>query len=258
MDYLITVNSRYPGLEGLVNRIAHTGLPDGSVEIYKARNMVVKFSDPTAGEINIKAFHKPFPINGYIYTTFRDSKAQRSYENAMRLMELGFDTPEPIAYIECRDGSLLRDSYYISRQIEATEMRYVERRPDEEALLRTLGREIARLHKQGVLMMDFSPGNILFVEDSEADGGYRFYYVDLNRMSFGVTDRRRLMRMFRSIVVEPRQTEIIARAYAEAAGLPIESTVAEAMAEHHEFQERMRKKRKIKSYLMPWKRKYRL
>lgn len=237
-----------------VGQIAEKGIPAEAREIYRARNVVARLMTP-AGEINVKSFHCPSLINGYVYTTLRRSKARRSFDYARRLLAMGFRTPKPIAYVEVRDGHRLRESYYISEQIEAEDMRQPELRSDERELLEALGIEMARLHKAGVFMLDFSPGNVLFTKDSE--GRYAFSYVDLNRTQFDVRDPRRLMDMFKSLVFQPRQAEILARAYARAAGVDEEATVAEALLRQARFGRHWNRKRKIKKMLMPWKKKYR-
>lgn len=259
MGILLTTELTDGPLLQLAESVARDGLPADIRVIQNVRNIVAS-TDTPAGPVNIKAFRCPRLINSYVYTTLRRSKAARSYDFARRLIALGFNTPEPLAAIEERSAGRLRRSYYLSRQIEAEEIRYTEQRPDEHPLLEALGREMARLHKAGVLMHDFSPGNILVNTDAATTGRYTFSYVDLNRMEFGVTDRSRLMQMFGPIVVYPYQAELIARAYAEAMGLTgadAESTVAGAVAVLNRFRNRLKRKRRLKSILMPWKKKYR-
>lgn len=247
------IEGQHKDLSALIERIAAEGMPADARVIYRSRNVVAVISTPT-GDINVKQFRRPRPINSLIYTTFRQSKARRSFEFATTLMEKGIGTPAPVAFIEKRRGGRLTDSYYLSEQINAEEFRFVERRPDERQLLEALGREMVRLHAAGILMLDFSPGNILFT--GNAEDGYRFSYVDLNRTRFDVTDHSALMEMFRSIVVEPRQVEIIAAAYAEEAGIDRRLTVADALRRHARFQNFLARKRKLKHLLMPWKKKY--
>lgn len=252
MKTIVTSNPATPEFAGFVSGVAAEGMPAHVRLIASGRNTVAVASTP-GGELNVKKFHRPAWINSLVYTLLRESKALRSFNYAMRLTALGIDTPQPVACVECRRGSRLTDSYYISRQITADEFRYVERRPDEDALLRALGHEMARLHDAGVWMRDFSPGNILFNADPAAPHGYRFHYVDLNRSTFGVTDRRRLITMFKSVVEFPEQVRKIASAYAEAAGLDEGATVAEALKVHARFQNYLRRKRSIKKALMPWR-----
>lgn len=247
MDYFIETSPAHPEFEAFAAKIAHRGLPEKFTEIYKGRN-VVGITDTPDGLLNIKSFRRPGYVRGFIYTHFRDSKARRSYEYAFRLLEMGFSTPEPIAYVECRNADILADSYYVSRQIKAEEIRVLvlSSHPDEAAILTALGYEMVRLHAKGVLMRDFSPGNIMFTADASAPYGYKFHYVDINRMEFDVFDRKRLYAMFGNIVKSSRQLEIIARAYACGAGLPEEEVVSEALLVQQNFLKKFAIKKKIK------------
>jgi hypothetical protein len=55
--------------------------------------------------INIKSFKVPNLINKIAYKYFRKSKARRSYEYAVRLLENGIGTPKPIAFFENFDSN---------------------------------------------------------------------------------------------------------------------------------------------------------
>lgn len=69
--------------------------------------------------VNIKSFRVPNLINQVAYRFFRKSKAQRTYEHANKLLELGIGTPQPIAYYEYKTPVLFKNSYYISEQLDA-------------------------------------------------------------------------------------------------------------------------------------------
>ncbi len=213
--YITKANDETPHLRQLLDTITQQGVPDDAEIIYHARNTIYKMCQ---GDelINVKAFHRPNFFNRIIYTTLRKSKARRSFENAMRLLTLGFETPQPIGYGEVHNGCLLCESYYVSCQIEAQEMRYWEKKPDCIPLLKALARDMARLHQAGVWHKDFSPGNILYT--GTAVDGYQFYYIDLNRGKFGVKSHKRLMSMFRSINLNVDETARLAQYYAEAIG----------------------------------------
>lgn len=215
------------------------GMTDGEAEKAARRLMVV-----------VKEFKKPNLVNAYVYTTVRTSKAERSYRNAMKMSELGFLTPEPVAYGEVRNGIKLVSSCYICRELTgASEMRNWEDFPNAGTLIPAFAREIYRLHQAGVWHKDFSPGNILYKETAAekketSEGKYNFYYVDLNRMKFGVHDRKRQMSMFRSINLNPAETRKLAGYYAEVAGLEKAATEKEALEQlAGYFAERGRKAR---------------
>lgn len=225
----------------------NNGLPEGAEYIYQGRNNLFRAK---VGDKNVivKDFKKPNIINRYVYTTLRKSKAARSYLNALKMQELGFKTPEPIAYCEVRHGLELAYSFYISEELAgATEMRDWQSNPDCDTLLPAFAGEIKRLHDAGVWHKDFSPGNILYVRDEKGD--YSFYYVDLNRMKFGVHDRERQMRMFRAINLDRSETERLGRLYGQVAGLDPEETGRKAVEELEGYFTEQAKKKKAKSIL---------
>lgn len=243
MTYRIVTDQQY---SQFMTDVAHSGLPADATVIYSGRNRVA-YVDRNGERLNIKAFRLPRFPNNYVYRRFRKSKAERSYENGCRLLELGFHTPRPIGFAEERDMLRLYRSYYVSEQITALDIRDIELSPERVPVLEALGRELWRLHRAGVLMKDFSPGNILY--NRNADGSYTFLYVDLNRMEFGVHSRNKLYRMFRSIVWGPEELAIIARSYAVAAGTDPDNTARRAIAEQARFQRRLKRKAALKQRL---------
>lgn len=206
--------------------------PDGAVTVYRGRNHVYAVKLDNGIVVNVKAFHTPRGLNGFVYGWLRKSKARRSWENAARLAKLELGSPASFGYIEVFDRlHRLGRSYYLCFQMskEFREVRHWEEWPETErdALLEALGKEIVRIMRKGVLFKDFSPGNILFKR--KEDGSYIFCYVDLNRMRFGVWNRRKLMRMLRAVNIIPAETARLARATARAAGWDEKATEAEAL-----------------------------
>lgn len=242
--YITDSNPDNPSLKPIVDAIAKNGVPDDAQVIFSKRNTVYTM---TAGDekLNIKAFRLPNIINAYIYTTLRKSKAYRSFHNACKLIDLGFLTPKPIGYCEERDGIKLLHSYYISQHVEAQNMRKWQEKPDCEPLLRAFAKEIVKLHRAGVWHKDFSPGNIIYT--GNPTDGYKFYYIDLNRMQFNIKSRKRLMSMFRAINLDFTETERLARYYAEYAGENPDTTAQEAVKQLEGYFKEQRRKKWFKS-----------
>lgn len=206
--------------------IAAAGMPEDAEIIYKGRNRVFKLTR-NGEELCVKAFRCPGFFNSFIYTNIRTSKAQRSFDNANTLLEAGIGTPDPRAWIECKSGGRLKESYFISKYIPTENMRQWEEKPDNETLLREFAHEIVKFHNAGIYHKDFSPGNALYAPDG--DRHYKFYFVDLNRMEFGVHDRKKLMRNFRAINLLEEETARLARIYADEAGIGPEAAAREAI-----------------------------
>ncbi len=178
----IVINPKYQPLEEFIKELPLIFNESGDVT-YSARN-TIKIFDVGEYTINVKSFKKPIFINQIAYVTVRSSKAKRSYLNAQKLIEMGFNTPNPIAYIEEKRHKILTNSYYICVHEEFDGMlREIQTGTVEshKELIRQFALFIADLHEKQILHLDFSPGNILY---KLKDGIYTFYLVDLNRMRF--------------------------------------------------------------------------
>ena len=176
------INPKYQKLEKFIKELPLIFDESGDIT-YSARNTIKTF-DAGGYRVNVKSFKKPIFINQIAYVTVRSSKAKRSYLNAQKLIEKGFATPDPIAYIEQKELGLLTNSYYLSVHDEFDGiLRELQTGTIElhKELIRQFALFIADLHEKQVLHLDFSPGNILY---KLKDGVYTFYLVDLNRMTF--------------------------------------------------------------------------
>lgn len=248
MSIIIHIVPGYEHLRPYAEKIASEGLPAGVEDVYRSRrNRIVKWRCNDI-ELNIKAFRVPVFPNDYVYGHLRGSKAKRSLENATRLLELGFGTPEPIAYIEQRRKGRLRESYYISRHISTDgDMRLWLDNPEAQAALPELAALMVRMHAAGVWHKDFSPGNIMFRKHD--DGTHDFFLVDLNRMKFGVKSKKRQMRNFGTIYIESmEETAHLARLYADAAGIDREQTELAARKELGKYYRRKKRHRATKRF----------
>lgn len=247
MKQTIVIAPRYSRLEPLIRSIAADGMPSDAVEVYHARNTVYALTATDGTQLSIKDFHVPSAINALVYTRLRKSKARRSYENARRLIDMGFDTPDPVAYIEIHQGARLTRSYYICLQIDHTEDLRLWHQRDAAAMspvLDSLARYIVRLHRAGVYHKDFSPGNILYRDE---DGTLHFYLIDINRMRFGVYSHNTLMNNFSRIDIESADaTRDLARRYAHAAGIDPDATAADAARRLDKYHRSKRRHRIIK------------
>lgn len=205
----------------LMESVARGVLPDGAVCIYPGRrNQLYRFPTPE-GDMVVKCFRRPGPVNSFVYGHLRKGKACRSYLNSLRLSRMGIGVPQPVAYAEIRSGARLGRSFYLCRAVEGDTIRFYESRPDCDEMLHALAREMLRLHLLGVWHKDFSPGNVIVRRES--DGSYAFNYVDLNRMRFDVGDHGRQLRNFERINYTEMHTLRLARAYARLLPAPADT-----------------------------------
>ena len=151
--------------------------------IHKARNEL-KIIKLDSVKYVIKSFKKPHLLNRIVYSFFRQSKAKKSYLNAIKLVSLNVNTPTPIGIIEFFENNLLMQSYFISlyQPYEFTIREVIHHKvKDYQAVLKAFALFSADIHKKGIWHEDYSLGNILI---SKKDDKYLFSLVDINRMNF--------------------------------------------------------------------------
>lgn len=206
MKTKVVINNKLEFLSDYIHRIP-SGKADLGDIIYSARNTIYRNSVEGV-DLTIKCFKTPSFFNRIVYTYFRESKAKRSYENAVKLTSLSLGTPTPIAYIEIYKSCLIERSFYICSMLDAKDIRWWDKIENNDILLDHLGDFIAYLHSKGVFHRDFSPGNILY------DNDYNFYLIDINRMSFDVSSENILMQNFKCLHDSPEETARLAGKYA--------------------------------------------
>ncbi len=214
--------------------------------IHKARNEIKKIPCKEHTLI-VKSFKVPSLLNRLIYTYFRGSKAQKSYDNALRLQALAITTPEPVAIIKELKPTLHK-SYFLSI---AFEYDYTLREPlrnpdfkDRERLFQAFARYSAELHSKGVLHNDYSQGNILI---KHQDGAYEFSIVDINRMEFKTLTKGERYNNFSRLWADKEILEIIAKEYAKVTGYD----EAEAIREIYKFDQQHKKFKQFKRLFRP-------
>ena len=174
---------------------------EGTMVFNGERNKIKKVSIKKKNyekELNIKQFKKKgFFIKLFYKINKKGSKAKRSYDYAIKLLEKGIKTPEPIAYF---DEIYMKEegenrSFYISENInydftcrevfwnEKVEKKLeLELEKNKDKIIRGFAEYTFKLHENGVKFDDYSPGNILIKK--EKNENYSYYLIDLNRMSF--------------------------------------------------------------------------
>ena len=180
----------------------------------KHRRNHIKVIEKDGRKFNIKSFKQPNLINRYIYVLFRESKAERSFKFAEKLIKKGIGTPKPIAFAEEVVKGALTKSFYISEHLDYDlTFRDLELTiPGHEDILRAFTRFTFRLHENNVEFLDHSPGNTLIQLNN---GDYKFYLVDLNRMNFKPLNFTERMKNFARLTSDGDKIEVMADEYAE-------------------------------------------
>jgi len=213
--------------------------------IHKARNEL-RVAPINGLDVVIKAFKIPHFINRVVYAYFRDSKAKKSYQNAIELIKRDISTPEPIAYIEHFKMGLFDKSYFLSKYepydftIREALHHKIE---DYKEVLEAFTDFTYDLHKKGVWHVDYSPGNILI---RKKDDKYEFFIVDINRMVFRDINEYEGLENFNKLWAKDEDMKIMAKRYASLANLDESSAVSRAISHNQLHKDKIELKRKIK------------
>ncbi|QFR48665.1 glycosyltransferase [Sulfurimonas lithotrophica] len=180
--------------------------------IHKARNeiKVVSYNDE---EFVIKSFKVPHFINKIVYTFFKDSKAKKSYENSVKIIDF---VPKPIGYIEFKKYGLLEDSYFVSKNFKydltIREPLLDKNYEDKERIFKEFALFTYKLHERGIFHLDYSPGNILIKKENDS---YIFKVVDINRMQFKKLNLSERLLNFSKLWAKDEDLKIIVKEYAK-------------------------------------------
>lgn len=149
--------------------------------IHKARNEI-KIIDFENESLVVKSFKIPNIINKIVYTFFRDSKAKKSYENSIKIMDF---VPKPIGYIEFKKFGFIDESYFVSENFKydftIREVLKDTNFPERGKIFKDFAKFTYELHESSIFHLDYSLGNILI---KKIDDAYIFKIVDINRMQF--------------------------------------------------------------------------
>ncbi|MDR2384527.1 MAG: glycosyltransferase [Tannerella sp.] len=239
----ITINPEYKQFTEFVESVPTRFDKEGKV-IYKIRNEI-RVLNAGKESINVKRFRIPQFFNRIIYTFFRPSKAKRSFFNAIRLMNRGIETPEPIAYIITKRGGLINYSYYITKQSDFRHTMYEFGKggiAGRENILKTFVLFTVKLHEAGIYHCDYSPGNILF---DEINGEVKFSLVDLNRMKFGKISLEKGCESFARLWGQKPMFELIANIYAQTCKADIQYCMEKILSARSRFWKRFGNKHPV-------------
>lgn len=211
MKTKISINTQYRILNDFVKDLPSVFKNEGDI-IHQGRN-VLKVFHKDEYHLVVKNFKKPHLVNRIIYTFIRGSKAMRSYENAFKIQDRGFSTPEPIACVEQYEGGFLFRSFYVSEFDPASKgiVPYMYGEKEEPELLKALAQFIACLHEQNMMHLDLSPGNILY---EKSGSSFKFFLVDINRFKFAPVSKDRAYRNLSRLCRSQSVSTYIAEQYA--------------------------------------------
>ena len=211
--------------------------------IHKARNEL-KIIEHEGKKFVVKSFKVPHLLNRIIYSFFRKSKAQKSYENSIKIS--GF-VPKAIAYKIYKSQGLIAQSYFISEYFAYD---FTIREPlldnnfeEREDIFRHFALFTYLLHEEGICHLDYSPGNILIQKTAK---GYCFKIVDINRMKFKNLKTKERLQNFAKLWAKDEDLEIMISSYAKLIDQEEVSCVALALAYSQKHKDKKNFKKRLK------------
>ncbi len=216
MSVKFELNNDYKNIKEFLINIKEF-FKENSNTIHKARNEL-KVIEYKGIKTVVKAFKIPNFINQIVYAYFRDSKAKKSFDNAVKLINLGINTPKPIGYIEFYKNFLFKESFFISEKLNYN---FTIREPlrnldfkNRELIIKKFVQFTYNLHKNNVYHKDYSAGNILVTKN---ENSYDFSIVDINRMQFKSISLEEGLDNFAKLWLDEDSLNIIAKEYASLA-----------------------------------------
>lgn len=237
MALSITISDKYSRWRGFLLAIPGRMDSEGTWIYGGKRNLIKMFAAPDGTPLVVKRYHPPRGINLIVYSSgLRKPKGERAYRYASALNRHGVSTPEPVAYIEHRRYGLLLDSYLVTMQCPYRHRLYEmgDAAPEVyEPMAEALAAFTAHMHNEGILHLDFSPGNILW--DKDPAGNYRFSLVDINRMRFGCVTMKAGCRNFARLWGPKAFIVLLSKHYARLRGFNEDEAVKITLTARRKF-----------------------
>jgi len=238
MKYEVVDKSYLPFLEQIKSKFDETAYGP-----YKGRN-AIKVLSFLGQDIVVKSFRIPHMINKFAYTFLRDSKAKKSYDNSLKIIDF---VPEPLAYAEFFRFGLLYDSYFLCKEFKydftIREVFLDYEFPDRENIFNAFAAFTYALHEKGIEHLDYSPGNILIKKENDT---YLIKTIDVNRMHFGQLSRQKRLENFAKLWACDEDITVIAAFYAQKMQISEEEAIQTAVHASQKHKEKINLKKRLK------------
>ncbi|CAD7286474.1 lipopolysaccharide kinase InaA family protein [Campylobacter suis] len=211
--------------------------------LHKVRNEI-KLISQNDTEVVVKSFKIPNIFNKILYFFGKKTKAQKSYEHALRIENF---TPKPIGYIEFYEHKLLCESFFVSENFAydftIREVLLDDEFLNKDSILKQFVAFTYALHEQEILHLDYSPGNILIKQSGDR---YEFKVVDINRMKFKKLKLKDRLKNFSMLWATDEDMKSIAVEYAKLSNADESRCIDMAMKYSHRLKARKNLKKRLK------------
>lgn len=247
---IITINQNYntdTALRALLCRLPEAFANGEGELIYDERNTLRRFVMPSGLVVIVKAYKRPNLFQKICYSTFWKNKAYKSYIYALRLRQMGIDTPAAIAAVCCKKHGMVERYFFASTEDNRPDCRILRdgNMDNPQPLIDALMSYLIRLHDLGFMHGDTNLSNFLY--DQQSDGSYHFSVIDTNRSAFlgrPATRAEATANLMRLTHKRDLLTPLVA-SYARQRGWDEAETVHEVLTLINKFEQRGELKHKI-------------
>ena len=235
----------------LVHRLPEAFSRNEGELLYDKRNQVRRFTLSDGSKLMVKQFHKPNIIQCLCYSTFWTNKAEKSFRFGIRLLQMGIDTPEPIASVVYKHFGLVKCYYFVSTEDLGADCKEVLK-PEESTslaeqapMIDALAGFLAEIHERGFMHGDANLSNFRI---HQTEAGYHFAVIDTNRSKFlsqAASYKQRIQNLSR-ISHERCLIEAIAQAYARQCGYAPPQTYQDILSAIERFEQHKARMGKLK------------
>lgn len=219
-----------PELNDFIDSLPQAFSHEGEV-LHNERNSIKSFCLDNE-EVVVKRYKKPYLFQRIIYTFFRPTKVVRAFDNATRLIEMGFNTPYAFAMIELKTGGLFADSFLLTSNCtnEPLEVVLCQTGDFDTHVAKEFALFMVKMHEAGIIHGDLNSTNVRFKREGDE---CTFSLIDINRMSFVDSNkpltREDCLRNFTLFTGNYGLLEFVVKEYAKARNWDIEDTVSFAL-----------------------------
>lgn len=232
-----------------IGRIADNFDSEGTI-IYNKRN-TLREVDADGRRLIVKRYKRPNIFQRIAYTWFQPCKAQRAFDYAGRLKEIGINTPEPAAWIERKKSGMTSEYFFFSEPTSdhAVAELAEEGRPLPADMAQQLAEFIAVMHRKGFMHGDSNLTNILYNQTPE--GVFKFSVIDTNRSTWNSGNPTISQRLDNLVRLSHNRCLLadVARRYAVAENINPEEFAQRLMARLDSFENSRRNRQKLKKLL---------
>ena len=252
------INSKYKNNHDICQLMSRlpSAFENGEGElIYDKRNKLRRFCLADGTVIIVKKYKHPNLFQQICYSTFWSNKAKKSSFFADYLINIGIDTPVPIAYVTYKRLGIVCEYYLVTSEVQGVGsnilMKKMEETNDTEGMA-TLASAItsllARLHENGFLHGDSNLSNFICIKSDE---GYELSVIDINRskiLNRPATYKECIRNLRRTSHIHSILT-VLAKTYAKHRGWDETKVANDVISELTKFEKQKARSRSLKKFL---------